>query len=274
MGDKVTISWIIFILVALVCVFSLPKIDHALFPSSTGPGAITVFGIGILFTLLTLLLFYSFYKEQSLTSGFLISAVCYSALIILVKFAFGPLSLYEANQTRSFDIMTVNPIAMFFAAVGIFLLYFLVFYIIYRIFKKRAEKAIGTESKPNENKKPRNFLKVFGFVLLIGVLIALGGIPILMLLLFSPLGASIAYLTYIFSTVIGIFMALALVGAILFVCVAFNEVKEQAIKMRDVGLITSFFWIGAAILFAYSALWFVYILIVIAVWPLKTFAPK
>lgn len=92
-----------------------------------------------------------------------------------------------------------------------------------------------------------------------------------LILVFFPL---LDYLRIIFSTLMGAAIALALLGAVLFLKAAFKEAAEQAIAIRDAGVLAGFFWLGAGLLVLYSSMWLVYILTVIAIWPLKTVCPK
>jgi len=133
---------------------------------------------------------------------------------------------------------------------------------------------------------------IIGLALLVGIIIGAGGAAIFLLPLlyftgarfsvleFSVLGsqylgsAVLEYFGYVFSTWVSLFMALALVGAIFFVTAAFKTAKEQALALRDVSVLVSFFWIGAAFLFIYHALWVVYLLILLTLWPLRVIAPK
>ncbi|MCF7861133.1 hypothetical protein K9M79_02720 [Candidatus Woesearchaeota archaeon] len=253
------IVYAICIIIAIVTVVSIPFLEKSIFPDSEGPGAVTVLGVGIIFTAITVLLFYLFYKDKNLTKGFFISAITYSSLIILVKFTLGPLSLYKVNQAMSFDPISLTPLGILLISTFTLLLYIGVFYFLFFIFNKSL--------KNEKTKKKHNIFKIIAFILLIGLIAAVSALPILLL----STSFGIIYLFYAFSSSIGVIMALGLLIAVLFCTLTYNEVKKREIAMKDAGLLVSFFWIGAAILFSYSALWFIYFMTLMALWPLRTF---
>jgi hypothetical protein len=159
----------------------------------------------------------------------------------------------------------------------IFLLYFVVFWFIYFIFKRKLKRELpATDSQAILIPKPKGY-KIFviiGLALLVGIIILAGGSAIFLFPLFFTGLPSLEYLNYVFATWVSLFVALALVGAIYFVTSAFKTAKEQALALRDVSVLVSFFWIGVTFLFIYHALWVVYLLILTTLWPLRVTVPK
>ena len=267
-GVKLTL----FCLLSILAIWVIPKLD----PSTEGPGSITVLGVGLVMTLFTAgVIYFGANTSLNLPKKFFLFAFLYNALIIAVKFTISPLSVYQANQLKTFDFqINENPLMLAIIAAVIFLLYFIVFSGIYLYFKRKVNKSIPQDATvPVEKTKGHKALVFWGIALLVGVIIFAGGGAIFFFPLFFSLNA-IEYLSFVFSTVFGLVIALALIGAIYFVTGAFRSAAEQAIIMRDVTILASFFWIGAAFLLIYHALWVVYLLILTALWPLRVVVPK
>jgi len=266
-GVKLTL----FCLLSILAIWVIPKLD----PSTEGPGSITVLGVGLVMTLFTAgVIYFGANTSLNLPKKFFLFAFLYNALIITVKFVISPLSVYQTNQLRPFGFQLNNDaLTLAMIAAVVFLLYFAVFSGIYLYFKHKVEKSIPQDAVPVEKTKGHKALVFWGIALLVGVIILVGGGSIFAFpLIFSLF--SFEYLGFVFSGVFGILIALALLGAIYFVTGAFRSAAEQAIIMRDVTILVSFFWIGAAFLFIYHALWVVYLLILTALWPLRVVVPK
>jgi hypothetical protein len=239
-------------------------------------------------------LYFAIKNSLNIPGQFLLFAVLYNALVVIVKFSLAPHSLYVANQSRVFEAFFsfftggggVNPVILSITTALVFLLYFVVFWFIYFLFKRELKRELlATDSQATlaPKHKGHKVLVIIGLALLVGIIILAGGGAIFMFPLFfvgSPalrlfvVSPALEYLGYVFSTWVSLFMALALVGAIYFVTGAFKTAKEQALALRDVSVLVSFFWIGAAFLFIYHALWVVYLLILTALWPLRVVVPK
>jgi hypothetical protein len=265
------IYYALFFVFGLFAVWFMPRLDRMIFPQSAGPGAITVLGIGIVFVLLTWMVFKTFASTNNLPKSFVIAGIIYSAFIILAKFVLGPLSFYVANQTSRFQSgFYDNPISLILIATGVFSLYFFVFFGIYKFYKKSVENSILKGQKAGWKWK---YLVFIGLILLAGIIFLSGGSFVVLFLLLGPL-MEIGYLGNIFSTWLGFLISLAVMGAILFVRVAFKDAAKQSAVVRNASIITSFFWLGTSLLFLYHALWVVYMITLVAVWPLKTFTSK
>lgn len=273
----IAIKLTIFCLLSVLAILFIPRIDKALFPLSEGPGSITVLGVGLVMTLFTAgVIYFGANSSLNLPKKFLLFTFLYNALIIAVKFTISPLSVYQANQVRTFGFqINQNPFTLAIIAAVIFLLYFVVFSGIYLYLKRKVKRAISQETTvPIEKTKGHKALVFWGMALLVGVIILVGGGTIFVIPLIFSMLSFLEYLFFVFSTVYGMLIALALVGAIYFVTGAFRSAAEQAIIMRDVTVLVSFFWIGAAFLFIFHALWVVYLLILTALWPLRVVVPK
>ena len=120
-GVKLTL----FCLLSILAIWVIPKLD----PSTEGPGSITVLGVGLVMTLFTAgVIYFGANTSLNLPKKFFLFAFLYNALIIAVKFTISPLSVYQANQLKTFDFqINENPLMLAIIAAVIFLLYFIVF---------------------------------------------------------------------------------------------------------------------------------------------------
>ena len=276
-----TTTLVIFTLLSFLAVVGIPYIDKALTPSSDAPGAITIIGVGLVITFLMIgALYFGITSSTSVPKKFLTFFVLYNALVVVVKFSLAPGSLYLANQSQVFEALfsifnnrgSVDPFFLLCTTALIFLLYFLVFWILYRYFKKKLARELDIPAAPKSKK--HSVPKFIGLALIVGLIIVAGGGGILFIPLFFAGFPALQYLGYIFSTWVSLFIALALTGAVYFVNAAFKSAAEQARVLRDVLFLVSFFWMGAAFLFIYHALWVVYLLVLTALWPLRVVVPK
>jgi len=296
--SKNLVNLLLFSFLSFLAIWFIPRIDKALFPGSKVPGVITILGVGLVITLfVTAILYFAIKNSLNIPGQFLLFAVLYNALVVIVKFSLAPFSLYVANQSGLSIIFlpSANPLLLSLITAVVFLLYFVVFWFIYFLFQRKLKRELlATDSQATlaPKHKGHKVLVIIGLALLVGIIIGAGGAAIFLLPLlyftgarfsvleFSVLGsqylgsAVLEYFGYVFSTWVSLFMALALVGAIFFVTAAFKTAKEQALALRDVSVLVSFFWIGAAFLFIYHALWVVYLLILLTLWPLRVIAPK
>ncbi len=250
-----------------------PLLDHAVNPTSTRPGVISFLGVGLSVLALTVILLL-FGLRGILPKGgvFVAAAIAYNALLIVVKFAMGPIAIYAQNDyykanglpagttgvDPGFQWLT-NAWAYPFTAALMAILYGTAFAAIYLIFKSRLRTRLQLHAP-----LVRPVLQVFVVMFLLAVV---GAITLLGLLGFLEYAFSIVY-----AGAVGILIALALVIAIALCSVAFREASEQAALMRNVTLLSTFAWVGLAFIAAYHILWVVFLLTLISLWPLKPWA--
>jgi hypothetical protein len=67
----------------------------------------------------------------------------------------------------------------------------------------------------------------------------------------------------------GVLAAVLLAAAITAAAGAFRLASERAVLIRDASALTTLFWLGLALLAVYHVLWVVYILTLVALWPVK-----
>lgn len=256
-----------------VAAWGSPVLDHAMNPTSTRPGVISFLGVGLSVLALTVILLL-FGLRGILPKGgvFVAAAIGYNALMIVVKFAMGPIAIYAQNDyykanglppgstgvDPGFQWLT-NTWAYPFTAALMTILYGTAFAVIYLIFKSRLRTRLQLPAP-----LVRPALQVFVVLFLIAVV---GAITLLGLLGFLEYAFSIVY-----AGAVGILIAFALVSAIAMCSIAFHEASEQAALMRNVTLLSTFAWVGLAFIAAYHILWVVFLLTLISLWPLKPWA--
>jgi hypothetical protein len=258
---------------ALLAAGASPVLDHALNPTATRPGLISFLGVGLSVLALTAFLL-SFGLRGLLPRGgvFLAAALGYNAILIVVKFALGPIAIYAQNdyyrahalpqgslgEDPGFHFLT-GPLAYPGLAAMMAVLYGGAFAILYLLFKTRLLKRLGLPARTD-----MRFLQLFLVMFCVAVV---GGITITGLL-----GILEYAYTIVYAGTAAVLIAVALVGAIALCSVAFREASEQAAMLRNVTVLSTFAWIGLAFIAAYHILWVVFLLTLISVWPLKPWA--
>ena len=205
----------------------------------------------------------------------LVLAAGYNALIAAVKFGLAPPAMYAANREQSFDASLSDPNSLwFYLAVGsgVLLLYLLVFGAMYRVFERRFRRRAGEIGAPPERR--RRWIGSRRAVLVVGVasVALLASFLWVMPVVFVGL-PTLSYLSYVFST-FGAAIALALILAAVLAYKTFARVEERALHLKDATLLASFFWLGLALILLYHAMWAVFLLTLVSIWPFRTYTPK
>jgi hypothetical protein len=257
------------VLLALVSAFGYPLLDRALNPGATTPSVISLGGVGLSVLVLTLALLRAGLRGVLPRSGVFLGAMFgYSALLVLVKFALGPLALYVESEHNGFFVLaTDNPsnflyvIAFPALAAITALLYGLTFFLLYLYYRSRLRRRLGINVRVEQ-----------GFTALLITMFSIGAVATV-----TGIGLY-GFLEYLVSflavPVLAALLAVALVGALVLCAVAFHEANEQAVLMRNVTVLSTFAWIGLAFIAAYHILWLVFILTLIALFPLKAMNVK
>jgi hypothetical protein len=206
----------------------------------------------------------------------LVLAAGYNALIAAVKLGLAPAAMYAANQERSFDASLVDPNSLwFYLAVGsgVLLLYVLVFGVMYSVFKRRFRRRAGEIGAPPERRSRWAGRRRAVLVALVVASVALlASFLWVMPVVFVGL-PTLSYLNYVFST-FGAAITLALVLAAVLAYKTFARVEERAVHLKDATLLASFFWLGLALILLYHAMWVVFLLTLVSIWPFRTYTPK
>jgi hypothetical protein len=248
-----------------------------LFISPGRPGFIVFLTVGVAVVLLTAGLFGYIYR---LGLGFgktvLVLAAGYNALIAAVKFVFAPAALYQANQEQTFDASVGDPNSLWFylaVSSAVLLLYLLVFRVMYGLFKRRFRHERSEIAAPSERRRWWAGRKRVVLVAVVVALVALLASFLWVIPVFFVGLPTVSYLVYVFST-FGTTITLALILAAILAYKAFDEAEKRAVHLGDVTLLASFFWLGCALIFLYHAMWVVFLLTLISIWPFQTYTPK
>jgi hypothetical protein len=271
--STLTVALVIFGLAGSAIAVTAPR----LFISPGRPGFIVFLTVGVAVVLLTAGLFGYIYR---LGLGFgktvLVLAAGYNALIAAVKFALAPAALYQANQEQTFDASVGDPNSLwFYLAVSsvVLLLYLLVFRVMYGLFKRRFRLQRSEIAAPPERRRwwagRRRAVLVAVVVAAVALLASfLWVIPVFFVGL-----PTVSYLVYVFST-FGTVITLALILAAILAYKTFDEVEKRAVHLGDATLLATFFWLGCALILLYHAMWVVFLLTLISIWPFQTYTPK
>jgi len=248
-----------YLLLSLVAAAGFPRLDRALNPTAADPGLISFLGTGLAVVGLTaVLFFYGLRRVLPKTGLFLAGAFGYNALLITVKLSLGPGVVYAAQPYVSpglnFDLH--SPLT--YPSVGAIaaILYGMAFFVIYAAFHTGLQRRLGVTVQ--FEKRFVQLLVVMFMLAIVGAITAYG------------LAGFFEYaFTIAFAGVLGVLIAIALVGAVVLCSVAFKEASDQAVLTRNVSLLTTFAWIGLAFIAAYHILWLVFLLTLISLWPLR-----
>jgi hypothetical protein len=199
---------------------------------------------------------------------FLLYAVGYNLLVVVVKFILAPQGVYDLNRTVPFEsVAPINePVGAVLAAALVLVLYVLVYTIIYRLVRRRV---LGPR-RWNRKRMRRLVLLIIGAALLLG---ATGSLAVLYIPVVVAWAAA-PYLQFVFSSGVSVLVAVALAGATALCVLAFSEAATRSRLVGEAGTLVAFFWVGLAFLALYHLLWVVYILVLTSLWPLKVVVPK
>ena len=193
-------------------------------------------------------------------------AVGYNALVVLVKFVFGPAGLYEVNAHTDLDSDLGDPVLAVAGAAAVLALYLVAFYAVYWFTKRRLQQVEGRTSITRA--------WIFLPVVVVGYLLATSGALVVLVLPLIFASAGLEYVSFVFSSSYSLAVGLSLAAATGLAALAFRDVAARAQLVGDLGVLVSFFWLGAAFLVLYHAIWVVYILVITSLWPLRVVVPK
>jgi hypothetical protein len=260
------------VLLSMICAWGAPQLDHALNPFATQPGPVSYLGVGLPVLALTTILFLVGLRGLLPRTGvFVAAAIGYNALLVAVKLGLGPLAIYvqdavnrqhslpagQNGEDPGYRILNI-PLAYPGAAAVTAALYAAAFLVLYLVFKSRLDQRLGISARFERR-----------FVTLLVVMFVLATVGSVTLVgLFGFLEYAVNALT----GAVGLLIAAALVGAVTLCSLAFREAEQQSELALNVSLLSTFAWIGLAFIAAYHILWAVFLLTLIATWPLKPWA--
>jgi hypothetical protein len=200
--------------------------------------------------------------------------IAYNALIVLVKFVLGPPAIWHETYVASFLNGTVPTpaevrggaastavISAGFEAAGLFILYAAALTILFLSYRLRT---LALLRRLGQGRPARRFLAVP-----LAALFIFAGSLLFVGLFVAPALSGNAYVRDLFSSGAGLLAAVMLAGAITAAARAFQLASERAVLIRDASVLTTLAWLGLALLAIYHVLWVVYLLTLLALWPVK-----
>jgi hypothetical protein len=238
------------------------------------PGFAVFLVTGVAAIGLTAVLFgYVYGLGMGFGSTVLVLAAGYNALIAAVKLGLAPAALYQANREEAFDASMGDPNGLWFylgVGSGVLLLYLLVFWVMYSVFRRRFRRRSLTSEPPPEQ-RGRWSRRTLIIAVVAGVAFAASFLWIMPALYVGL--PTLSYLVYIFST-FGVAITLALILAAVLAYKTFDEVEKRAVRLGDATILASFFWLGLALILLYHVMWVVFLLTLVSIWPFRTYTPK
>jgi hypothetical protein len=212
----------------------------------------TLVGVAAAVALVTgIALYLGLHFELRLPVAVALFAVGYNVLVVVVKFVLGPQALYDASEAGKVTSDLGDQATATITAIGVGAAYLFAFRLLYRPPARKVRWVVG--------------------LLVVAVLFVSGVLPVL-LLLFALVGGE--YVGFVFSSAASLVAGAALALALSLALLTLTSTAERARVAGDATLLVTVFWIGAAYLALYHALWVVYILVLTSVWPLKVVSSK
>ena len=241
----------------------------------TPPSAWSLLAVGLAVTFLTAgIVYLALGKGGSFPKLVIALAIAYNAVIVLVKFVLGPPAVWRETYVASFfrgDAPTPVQVQAGAAssavgtavwdAVGLFLLYAGVFAIVFLSYRLRTRALLRRLA---QGRPARRFL-----ALPLAVLFIFAGSLLFVGVFVVPIMSGDPYIRDVLSSGTGVLAAVLLAAAITAAAGAFRLASERAVLIRDASALTTLFWLGLALLAVYHVLWVVYILTLLAMWPVK-----
>ena len=276
---RLQIALTIFSLAGGAAVFILPTIAHVFGGNQPNLIQLSITGIALI-ALTSVLLNYSA-EVIGLGRSWVVLALIYNALIIIIKFILSPNSLYSQTivQSEALSVTHFDPnnyTSYGFIATGVAGLYIGVFAAIYFMYKRKVNRELDTDNEASKPKiKEKNvwiivIVSVLGLIasIISGAYVALIVVPLI--LLDGPL----SYLNNVLLSYAGLLIMPAIGVGIFTVAAAFKQAKNTSIEMRDGTIIASFFLLGLYLIIIYHILWIIYMIVMMSMWPFKTIAPS
>jgi hypothetical protein len=175
----------------------------------------------------------------------------------IAKFALAPLGFLDENRDRRITIFFGQRTLIVTMGIVVLALYVVVIWVISRIARRR----LGDASR----------FRLSAFVGGLLGLAAIGlGLPFVLLVAGGPL----SYLTFVFTSAAGLGVTIALMAAIGLVTHAFLTAQDRAQVLARASMLATAASIAIAFVLLFQVLWVVFMLTIIAVWPLRIVTPK
>jgi hypothetical protein len=248
---------------ALLVVWLVPNAGGA---DGAGPPVRMLLLTGLLVALATLPgLYLALRHDLALPLLAVVCAVGYNLLLVAVKFALSPQGIYQANRVRPFtNPLWEAPAYGVLAGGAVLLLYVAVYLLLYRLARRHVRHLIASGGP-----KGRRWAERITLLTAVAILLLALAVPAVVTLI-----GTVEWLGFVFTSSVAGLVGLALAGAVALAGIAFDSVAKRTRMLGDAGALLTFFWLGLWFLAAYHALWAVYMLVLLAIWPLKVVTAK
>jgi hypothetical protein len=175
------------------------------------------------------------------------------AVIAIAKFALGPIAMFRARPEVQDPFALGSAGSIIAIAAAVLLLY------------------TGTVMALGSWLRPRGWASWPRAATAAGLLLSgVGGLVAGAFITNAPLG----YVGYALTGVEATAVIVSLFAAATLVSAAFHDTAEQTKSLGTASVYVSIVWVAVAFLLVFHVLWVVFLLAIVAVWPLRTVTPK
>ena len=179
------------------------------------------------------------------------------ACIALAKFTLAPFGFFDRTRDRTIELIVSQQTLIVVAGAGVLALYVAAILLIRRVARGRLVDSPKIRTSA-----------------VVGVLVGLLAIGFALPVVFVVVAGPAYYLSLIFTSVVGIGLILALMAATGLVTGAFLSAEDRAQVLARASMLATVTWIALAFVVLFQVLWIVFMLALVAVWPLRTVTPK
>ena len=179
------------------------------------------------------------------------------ACIGIAKFGLAPLGFFDETNGLTLERFFGQTTMIVTTGIVVLVLYLLAIWLIMWVARGRLARASQVR-----------------LAVVVGALLGLGAIglwlPFVVLVAEGPL----TYLNFVFTSAVGLGVTAALMVATGLVTGAFLSADDRAHMLARASMLVTGAWIAIAFVVLFQVLWVVFMLTIVAVWPLRTVTPK
>jgi hypothetical protein len=179
------------------------------------------------------------------------------ACIAVAKFAFAPLGFFESVRNRVIETSGDQQSLIWFTGFGVLVLYLVAIRLIARFARSRLMDAPSATP-----------------MVTIGLVLSLAAIGVALPLLVASGVTPLLYLNIVFTSITGAGVTIVLLVATALVTGAFVTAEDRTGVLARASILTTITWLAIAFVLLFQALWVVFMLAIVGVWPLRTVTPK
>jgi hypothetical protein len=181
------------------------------------------------------------------------------ACVAIAKFALAPLGFFRTVGGREIESLVDQDSLIWVSGLGVLLLYVVAIRLIARFARGRLRDAPSV--KPAVTVGLVLSLAALGLALPLIAAVAMGLGPLF-------------YVSIVFTSVTGTAVAVVLLAATALVTGAFITAEDRTNVLARASILTTITWLALAFVLLFQALWIVFMLAIVGVWPLRTVTPK